>query len=166
MKLKELLDQYGEWEWVSTQVPENGEADVAMIQIKKPKPKTVWDLEGGDGFYCLCSNGTILYYRYASYNDCEIENGNAFLTKEEAEKDVERRKVETLLLKHGGRRWFKKDEWNYYLSFGTDLKILVVHCTRVDYRQGAIYFDSEKQAKEAINAIGSERIRKALFEVR
>lgn len=165
MKLKDLVEKYGEYE-VSETKGDWCDAGHVTLELNKPTPKTVWDLEVGDGFYCLCSDGTILYYRFASYNSCEIENGNAFLTKEEAEKDVERRKIEALLLKYGGHRWFKKDEWNYYLSFNIDLKILIVPCNRVDHHQGAIYFDTKEQAEKAIKEIGIERIKKALFEVR
>lgn len=177
MKLKELLNnetflsKYGDYEIVGdsyTTVRQNDKSQL-VFDIQKPKPKSIWDLESGDKYFILYADGAVTEYEwikdgYISKN--YRDQGNVFLTKEEAEKDAERREVETLLLKHGGRRWFKKYEWNYYLSFNTDLKVLVAPCTRVDYRQGAIYFDSEKQAKKAIGEIGDERIRKALFEVR
>lgn len=168
MKLKDLVEKYGEYdveEWF--EIGTDGIADEKGIKIKKPSPKIVWDLEDTDECYYVDTFGDIEDTGgYLSPLSEAIDVGNVFLTREEAEKDVERRRVETLLLKHGGRRWFKKDEWNYYLSFNTDLKVLVTPCTRVDYRQGAIYFDSEKRAKKAIGEIGEDRIRKALFEVR
>ncbi len=171
MKLKELLDQYGEWEWVSTQVPENGEADVAMIQIKKPKPKTVWDLKNGDSHVWIDSFGDIevdcmIWEEGDNCNRQARAIGNIFLTKEEAEKDVERRKVEALLLKHGGRRWFKEDTPNYFIRVYENGGWLTSDWTNHSPIQGTIYFDTEKQAKKAVKEIGEERIQKALFEVR
>ncbi len=170
MKLKELLDQYGEWEWVSTQVPENGEADVAMIQIKKPKPKTVWDLKNGDSHVWIDSFGDIevdcmIWEEGDNCNRQARAIGNIFLTKEEAEKDVERRKVEALLLKYGGRRWFKKGVKNHYL-WATDTGTGLILGTTCDALQGAIYFDSKDKLTEAVEQIGTDRILKALFEVR
>lgn len=169
MKLSELLDQYGEWEWVSTQVPEKGEADVAMIQIKKPKPKTntVWGLEDGESHYWVDGVGEVKecdIWRNNSYDPMAREVGNIFLTREDAEKDVERRKVETLLLKYGGRRWFKKDDSNYYMRVNTHGS-LIISCTAVGM-QGLIYFDTIGQAKKAMAEIGEQRIKETLFEVR
>ncbi len=159
MKLKDLIEKYGEYDVVLSKREATNEI---MIEGRKSKPKKVWDLKDGDGFYCLCSNGTILYYIYASYNEREIENGNAFLTKEEAEQDIERRKVETLLLKHGGRRWAREGV-NYRLGLQYNM---IVICKDMYPLQGAIYFDLEQQAQKAIDEIGEDRIREALFEVR
>lgn len=157
MKLKELVEKYGEYT-----VPQE-----LIDKLEPPQLKSVWELEKGNTYYLIIEDGTVMQTKYTGLSQLNhIVMGDAFLTREEAEKNIERRQVETLLLRYGGRRWFKKDVWNYYLSFNNDLEILSVACTQVDYRQGAIYFDSEKRAKEVMNTIGSERIKKALFEVK
>ena len=59
------------------------------------KPKNIFDLQRWDGYYYLFSDWDIDsrdYYWDETYKDL-IENWNAFLTKEEAEKEVERRKA-------------------------------------------------------------------------
>lgn len=165
MKLKDLLEKYGEYE-VSETKGDWCDAGHITLEINKPKPNSIWELKNGDWYYCINVKGEVMsdVWREVVYPEREV--GNAFLTKEEAEKDVERRKVETLLLKHGGRRWFNENSENFYIYY--DMDIDVVDCTNTyDFHcQGPIYFDSEIQAEKAISEIGEERIKKALFEVR
>lgn len=163
MKLKELIEQYGNWDWVETLTPEDG---LAMIQIKKPNPRSVWDLKDGDVFWM--DEGPRIDFSY--WQDLDYENnfrdhGWIFLTKEECEADLERRKVETLLLKYGGRRWFKKGVTNYYL-WATENGVGLIIGTTDIRMQGVIYFDSRTALTEAVQQIGSNRIRNALFEER
>lgn len=169
MKLKDLIAQYGEYEIDSKCVVGECEIERIVIDLTKPKPKSVWELKSGDKYFILYSDGVVTEYEWRengniskSYRD----QGNIFLTKEEAERDLERRKVETLLLKYGGRRWFKDDsgtgeEMNWYIFYGYDVSV-----GWGGTRQGTIYFDTKEQAEKAISEIGEERIRKALFEVR
>ena len=59
------------------------------------KPKNIFDLQRWDGYYYLFSDWDIDsrdYYWDETYKDL-IENWNAFLTKEEEENEVERRKA-------------------------------------------------------------------------
>ena len=177
MKLKELVEQYGEYE-IYTDSPKHIEDafknldskddGVLCLYAKKPKPKTAWELEDGDEHVWVDGLGKVKDYclwRDESSDSMARDVGNIFLTKEEALKDVERRKVETLMLKHGGRRWFRtKDICNYYMWVDTR-DSLVVGCAGVGM-QGLIYFDTRKQAEKAIEEIGYERIKQALFEVR
>lgn len=170
MKLKDLIEQYGEYdveEWF--EIGTDGVADEKAIKLKKPKPKTVWDLEDGDQCIYIDAFGKITggcLWNEVPQDERARDVGNIFLTKEEAEKDVERRKVETLLLKHGGRRWFKEDTPNYFIRTHENGLLLTFDWTNHSPLQGVIYFDTEKQAEKAIEEIGEERIRKALFEVR
>lgn len=63
------------------------------------QPKTVWDLEFDDRFYLLGEDGDIkLYEWYNGYSD-ERALGNVFLTKEEAEKELARRKAKVILVR-------------------------------------------------------------------
>lgn len=166
MKLKDLMEKYGEYEVNSKCVVGECEIERIVIDLTKPKPKTVWDLEENDGFFVLTSDGKILYYKFGCYNNHEIECGSAFLTYTEAEQNLERRKVEALLLKHGGRRWFKQngENWNIELRFVDNG--LLKNCAIRHLIQGGIYFDTEEQAQKAIEQIGDGRIKTALFEVR
>lgn len=179
MKLKELinnetfLSKYGDYEIVGdsyTTVRKNDKSQL-VFDIQKPNPKTVWDLKDGDSHYYYWIDGLgkvkeEYIWRDESADPNARDVGNVYLTKEEAEKEVERRKVETLLLKHGGRRWFKDDLLNYYLVLSENSENLAVDWLKHGPSQGLIYFDLKEQAQKAIEQIGEERIRKALFEVR
>lgn len=162
MKLKDLVEKYGEYDIVLSE--RIGKNEI-RIEGRKPESKTVWDLEKGDNFACVNSFGDTSerYPWEGTHSDEELRSvGNAFLTKEEALRDVERRKVETLLLKYGGRRWAREDV-NYRL--GLQYNMIVIYKDLYPL-QGAIYFDLEQQAQKAIDEIGEERIKEALFEVR
>lgn len=97
--------------------------------------------------------------------ECGVNYG--FPSKEEANKEVERRKVETLLLKYGGRRWFKNHKPNWFIALENEVEDSprTYNATSIS-KQGAIYFDSQEAVEKAIKEIGTDRIKEALFEVR
>lgn len=144
--------------------------DQFVLDAYIEKPKTVWDLKEGDTYYSIYGNGNVSSEK--KWFDDEYENnyreiGNVFLTKEEAEFEVERRKVETEMLRIGGRRNFKKGEDNYYIfcdfSFHYDIRIYKEKDG--SFGKGMIYFDSIKECMNAIDSIGVDRIKKYLFGV-
>ena len=177
MKLKDLLEKYGEYEvidetkfktWDAT-LPKERSGSIQIegregiqIRLEPPKPKSVWDLEERDTIFTINCDGFIEDDKWYGCFDDERDNGNVFLTYEEAEKDLERRKTETLLLKHGGHRWAREGV-NYRLGLQYNM---VVICKDMYPLQGAIYFDLEQEAQKAIDEIGEDRIKRALFEVR
>lgn len=175
MKLKDLMKKYGEREIAEFDFEkafeklDNDENDGAvLIEVLKKKTKSIWDLEEGDNYILETDTGGIM--------DCEVrhkgifeqsrEVGNIFLDQYEALHDIERRKVEAMLLKHGGRRWFNENSENFYIYCDMDIKVIDCTNTYDFHYQGSIYFDSEIQAEKAIEEIGADRIRDALFEVR
>lgn len=134
--------------------------------LTPPKPKTVWDLKYGDRYYYISPNGNVWRNKW---DDCTLDSGrrsigNCFLTKEEAEFEVERRKVEAILLKYGGRR-FKNSERNYYLYY--DHEDNLIRKTMVDtcQSQGIIFFDDDKVIDQAIKEAGEDNIKKYIFGV-
>lgn len=177
MKLKELLNnetflsKYGDYEIIGdsyTTVRGNDKSQL-VFDIQKPKPKTVWDLKDEDSYYWVHGIGKVReehVWRNESADPMARDVGNVFLTREEAEKDVERRKVETLLIKHGGRRWLSHTIPNYYLVVNGFNELYFTSILSSQYPQGIIYFNSGSDVQNAINEIGKERIVKALFEVR
>lgn len=65
----------------------------------RDRPKTVWDLEKGDRHYFIGGDG---YIDDAAWDGDEIDElhrsmGNVFLTREDAEKEVARRKAKVIL---------------------------------------------------------------------
>ena len=157
IKLNEIQAKYGE-----CLVDE----DKLKELLVKPKPKTVWDSEKGDAYYFIETNGGVYScYWLADVNDlCRIEFGNVFLTKEEAEFELERRKCEAIMLKYG-RRTFKPRDTNYIIRFDNDDKQTFVDFWRLNQFQGVIYFDTEELTQKAIDEIGEERLKKYVFRV-
>lgn len=127
------------------------------------KPKSVWDLKEGDTYYVISGYGEVLETTWKYNIDSNSRKiGNAFLTKEEAEFEVERRKIETEMLRLGGRRKFKFDGDNYGIYYCDGINV-VYYCNTM--YQGLIYFDTVKEAHDAIKEIGKNRIIKYIFGV-
>ena len=133
--------------------------------------KTVWDLKSGDKCYFVTVVGQIFTGTWNNWNT-QIENrklGNVFLTKEEAEYELERRRIENEMLRLGGRRNFKKGELNWYIYFGVSVtnKNSIRYNYDIDNNDGRwrIYFDSFKDCSNAVKLIGEDKINKYLFGV-
>ena len=89
--------------------------------------------------------------------------GNFFQTKEQAEFAVEKLKVEAELRKFS--RPFEYGKFNYYLFFVIDGDNLKIDFTSYCQPQGAIYFESEEKAQQAVSTVGEDRIKKYIFGV-
>lgn len=131
-----------------------------------PKPRTVWDLKEGDRYYYFDDYDGV---SFSTWNDIDVDItrryfGNCFLTKEEAEFEVERRKVEAILLKYG-RRGFKYSEDNYYIFYERDESSIVICCYESFQDQGVIYFDTEELCQKAIEEAGKDNIKKYIFGI-
>jgi len=166
MKLKDLIEKYGEQEVLCWAERADESLEWVNIKLGKPNPKTVWDLEKGDRHCWVDITGAVctdVKWRDDEEDKLSRAMGYVFLTEEEANKEVERRKVETLLLKHGGRRWYKKFGENFGFLID-DVNRFGIHS--LNQIQGTIYFDTYSDAKTALDSIGADRIKKALFEVR
>lgn len=157
IKLNEIQAKYGEY---------LVDEDKLKELLVKPKPKTVWDLKDGDEYWHI---STINNNNYATWNgnawDLAIrENGNAFLTYDEAKFELERRKCESIMLKYG-RRLFKYNQNNYLIRFNNNDEKVEVGFWSVYQFQGSIYFDTKELAQKAIDEIGEERLKKYVFRV-
>lgn len=143
----------------------------SALELYANKSKTVWDLKSGDKCYFVTVVGHIFPGTWNNLN-AQIENrklGNVFLTKEDAEYELERRIIENEMLRLGGRRNFKKGELNWYIYFGVSVKSKnsIGYNYDMDNNDGRwrIYFDSIKDCSNAVNLIGEEKIKKYLFGV-
>lgn len=134
------------------------------------KPKSVLDLQNGDTYYAI-DYGNMNVFSLVFNNDEYDLNcmalGNCFLTKEEAEYELERVKIENEMLRLGGRREFKKGEDNYYIfcDFSSQYDVRIYKEKDGSYGKGMIYFDSIKDCRNAIDSIGEDRIKKYYFGV-
>lgn len=141
----------------------------SALELYIDKSKTVWDLQNGDKCCFIDNCGTVLsgIWVETSYAIKCRQTGNVFLTKEEAEFEVERRKIETEMLRLGGRRTFKKGENNFSISFAYLSSICGFSITNYSNSniQGVIYFDSFEETDNAIKTIGESKIKKYIFGV-
>lgn len=127
------------------------------------KKKTVWDLKENNTCFWI-NNGIPLSLHWNDSPE-KIRNreiGNVFLTEGEALADLERRKIETEMISLGGRRKFESNRDNYGIYYCDGINVTFSSCTMY---QGLIYFDTRKEAEEAIKEIGKNRIKKYVFGV-
>lgn len=138
----------------------------ALLEDIKDKPKSIWDLDiaGGKEYYVLWTDGHIDANDFISYLDeRKRDMGNAFLTREEAEFERERRKVEAIMKKYS--RPFEHDEDNWYIEYSHYSKHIGIDAL-YEYDCGIIYFESEEIARDVINKIGEDRLKKYWFRVK
>lgn len=131
------------------------------------KPKTVWDLEEREECYSLtiCGNVHHGFWDGSSSSIAIRELGELFLTREEAQDELERRKVETEMLRLGGRRKVEQGKANWFLEYRPSSSRIEALWSSYEMDQGVIYFESEEKAKKALETIGEERLKKYIFGV-
>lgn len=150
------------------EIRENFEDYVRAIldgyEVEEEKTPLGWIPEKGEKYWHVLSNGRA----FSDRNDREVnidivKHTRVFKTKEEAEFEAEKMKVTRELEKFACN--YKTDEENYYLYASLfpriAIKINVSHWNKVE----KIYFESENKAKEAIKAVGEDRILKYYFGV-
>ena len=134
--------------------------------------KSVWSLQDGDTYYAINTfNGKI-------YKDTFCDNGfylgkkrelcDLFLTKEEAESEAERRKIEAKMISLGGTRKINELNSDVVYTIQMHFKLNYVYVRSFDINQapiGVIFFNYRKQAIKALETIGESKIKKYFFGV-
>lgn len=137
-----------------------------LLEPYTEKPKTVWDLKEGDTYYVISGYGEVLETTWKYNIDSNSRKiGNAFLTKEEAEFEVERRKVETEMIRLGGKRKTEQGKANWFFEYRPSSGGIEILWSSYEIDQGVIYFDSEEKAKKVVEIIGKDIIKKYIFGV-
>lgn len=153
--IRKLIDD--NWDEIKELIVKKAEAE--------QKPKSIWDLETKDSkeYYRIEASGCIEYGCFdATYDEYIREVGNAFLTREEAEFELERRKIEAILRKHS--RPFKSGEYNYVVVYDTENNMMLVRVTQF-HNSGGPVFANKEVAEKAIDEIGKVRLKKYWFGV-
>ena len=127
--------------------------------LNPPKePKTVWDLKNWDWFYILDDYGSINDEEFDSTVHMPIiEQGNAFLTKEEAEFEKKRREVVTKVRKYA--RPFERRYQNWYPYW-------VCHRKEIKFESATSvkcpidYFEIKDSIQKAIEEVGEDDFKK------
>lgn len=145
------------WDDIKELIIEKAEAEL--------KPKTIWDLETKDRkeYYRIEASGFIEDSCFnAIYDKYVRETGNAFLTREEAEFEVERRKVEAIMRKYG--RPFTKNKENHHIHYNYDTGRIDIYTCYI-FNDGGPCFESREAIEKAIDEIGEDRLKKYWFGV-
>lgn len=87
------------------------------------------------------------------------------MTKEEAESELERVKIEAEMIRLGGRRKFELGKANWFFEYRPSSGGIEILCSSYEINQGVIYFDSEEKAKKVVEIIGKDIIKKYIFGV-
>lgn len=146
-------------------------ADDWEVVVEKNKIK-VWEPSLGDLYYYINSNGDI---KFSYYNTRSIDKrciGNYFKTDEEADHMAEKlkviKKLQDFALEHNDEEidWYDKEQDKWEISY-EDSNDGVKPAYNIYYRAQAfnIYFTSLEIAKEAIEKIGKDRIKKYYFDI-
>lgn len=135
-----------------------------IVELEEQAKDELFPQEGDD--YCYTTMlGRVCHGSWDNLNSetSMLELGNIYRTEEEAEFDVEKKKVEAELRKFS--RPFKEDEYNYFIQIHPSHNNIVVESDDFYQTQGTIYFESTTIANEATDTVGAERIKKYLFGV-
>lgn len=161
IKVSEIAEKYADYE-----------IDEKELEKLLVKPiKSVWDLKKGDKYFILWSEGEV---EYCKWNGDKIDVnrracGNIFLTKEEAEFEVERKKCEAIMLKYGTRDMMSLgdvDTKKWLIRYNHNEKHLHLDYFNYLNSQGIILFASEEIAQQCIDEIGEDRLKKYIFNVK
>lgn len=157
IKVEEIIEKYKGYEVDEEKLKEF---------LIPPKTRMVWDLKEGDRYYYFDDYDGV---NFSTWNDIDVDItrryfDNCFLTKEEAKFEVERRKIEAILLKYG-RREFKYSEGNHYIYYDYSESSIEIGYYKSCQDQGAVYFDTEELCQKAIEEAGEDNIKKYIFGV-
>lgn len=141
------------------------------IEKIKQKPKSVWDLKIGDEYYYTDSAGCVIVSSYDGHDRDKmmIKFANAFLTRKEADFEVERRKCEAILLKYGTRDMMSIGDYKterFLITYAHNTDCFYINCYSKLQTQGTIYFESKELAQKAIDECGEDRLKKYIFNVK
>lgn len=140
----------------------NEDKTLTLTEIKKVKIRP----NNQERYFVIWADGEISDTPYFDYGDKGIWNtGNGFFTKEEAEKELERRKVIQLLKEFKLKNdpvvldWsnFEQEKWSIVIDGKAKNKCYCVYTYSI-MNLNTVYFSSIALAKQAIEEIGEERI--------
>lgn len=162
--LKDIIENYSEeLKYLSSSEIGNFQA---LLEDIRNRPKNIWDitLEYPETYYVLNNDGSIENGIFDSLSDesARIVN-SAFLTREEAEFELERRKIEAIMRKYSSP--FVEGEGNCCIYYDYDYNDIEVGTHyKTNYR--IPYFESGKVAQKVIDEIGEDRLIRYWFGIK
>lgn len=130
--------------------------DKGYIEEIPEQPKTVWDLKDGDAFYCVNGDSSIFLNHWDNAISSKRRGiGNVFLTEEEAEKELVRRKAKVILERD--TKGFEPD-WDNVSQHKYDVYYDYVNCKlsvcaySICSSHRSLWFATKEDAKASIKA--------------
>lgn len=127
------------------------------------KPETVWDLMDGDKYYSISSDGFITTEKYClgtQYDDDRrVALGNAFLTREDAEKEIALREAREILKKDTKGfqpDWDNNNEPKYEVYYNYNNECLYTCCYEYCCAHQDLWFATAEDAEASIKAHPNE----------
>lgn len=153
--IRELIND--NWDEIKELIAQKAEAE--------QNPKSIWDFNTNDrnSYYYIDEFGYLRPDWFdEGYFEIRRDLGNAFLTEEEAEFELERRKIEAIMRRYS--RPFKNGECNYIVVCDTEDYMTFIRVAQFHYLGGPV-FASEEIAQKVIDEIGEDRLIKYWFGV-
>lgn len=151
-------------EYIDEKVEQFKSELIKSIEKKENNPKTVWDLKGGDKYYFITIDGEIDSFAF-SHHCFDIrtrEIGNMFLTQEEAEFELERRKIEAIMKKYNVP--FENGKENYFIYYDYRKESILIGF-RFHISYGIQHFKTREIAQKVIDEVGKDRLLKYWLKV-
>ena len=145
--------------------------DGFMDFLEKPKPKTVWDLEVGDKYFYIDSVGGFpnMTWNNDEYDVLRRNQGNVFLTLEEAQFEKKRREVYAQVKRYAhefsDEEWYDSNIEKYYPYYKYNEYSISKWFNRYT-RHSGLYFQTEADIDIAIAAVGEEDFKKYYLGVK
>lgn len=124
--------------------------------------KRIEDLKDGDLFYAIDDFCNVIPSSYGENHEKNKEYGNAFITRDEAEKWLKTSAIETKLKNLGAKKNLDKarNESVYIIVFDYVKSKFVVVKKKTYLPLGCLWFKTEEEAQKAIEQIGENVLRK------
>ena len=145
-----------------------------LVKKGNKSPKKRWRAQGDEKYYFIDSKGYIDSLKETNHAVDEhlYKVGNYFKTSEEAKFELNKRLVYQELkdyaLEHneGEIDWKNSEQEKWVISYDNQVKWLVYRDRYTLSDIGQIYFSSCEIAREAVKAIGEDRIKRYLFNIK
>ena len=130
---------------------------------RRERLETYYFISDKGAICCKCALGAV--------NEIRYRLGNYFQTEEEAEfarnKQLIYQQLKDYALEHTTEEfdWNSPNQFKWFIRYDNKYKKIIYSWTRYSIDINQIYFTSEKIARDAIEEIGEDNIKKYLFGV-